>query len=166
MHARQLAFQQRGVRVQQALDAAGAFRAGNRTDTRALLNQPVFADAALYQQKIAAVQRHIQRGLRRLAEQQVALAQVEQTVALGQGELQLQRDAAVGDVDLQGVAQRAHQLAAADGMGEIVLLVVLAMKQHQAAAIVERVQLGLVERRGLLQAVAITLQQFGQARPR
>ncbi len=112
------------------------------------------------------MQRHIQRGLRRLAEQQVALAQVEQAIALGQGELQLQRDAAVGDVDLQGMAQRTHQFAAADRVGEVVLLVVLAMKQHQAAAIVERVQLGLVKRRGLLQAVSIALQQFGQARPR
>jgi len=64
------------------------------------------------------------------------------------------------------MGQRTHQLATADRMGQVVLLVVLAVEQHQAAAVVERVQLGLVERGGLLQAIAVALQQLGQARPR
>ena len=123
-----------------------------------MLDKPVFADAAFDQQQVAAVQRHVQCRLCRLAEQEVALAQVEQAIAPGQAQLQLQRDAAVGDVDLQRMSQRAHQLATADRMGQVVLLVVPAVEQHQAAAVVECVQLGPVERGGLLQAIAIALQ--------
>ncbi|MNF79112.1 hypothetical protein D3C84_613180 [compost metagenome] len=101
-----------------------------------------------------------------LAEQQVALAQVEQFFALGQAQLQLQGDAAVGHLDLQGMAERTHQFAAADGMGQVILTAVLAMEQHQAAAVVEGVQFASIERRGLVQAIAISLQQIHQARAR
>ena len=89
--------------------------------------------------------RHGQRGLCRLAEQQITLAQVIKPFALSEPQLQLQRDAAIGDLDLQGVTQRAHQLATAERMGQVVLLVVLAVEEHQAAAVVERMQFGLIQ---------------------
>ena len=56
-----------------------------------------------------------------------------------------------------------HQLAAAQAVGQVVLLVVLAVEQHQTAAIVECMKLGLIQRRGLLQAVGVALQQLGKA---
>src|SRR5690606_128263 len=166
MHAGQLALEQRGVGLEQAFDAAGALGAGDRTNARALSDQFVLADVALDQQQVAAVQRHRQRGLGRLAEQQVALAEVVESFALREPQLQLQGDAAVRHLDLQRVAQGAHQLPTAQRVGQVVLFVVLAVEQHQAAAVVEGVQFRLIQRGGLLQAVAVAPQQFGQARPR
>ena len=77
--------------------------------------------------------------------------------------MQLQGNAAVRDFDLQGMAQRAQQFTAANGVGQVVVAAVFAVEQHQRAAIVQRVQLALVQRRRLVEAVAITLQQFHQA---
>ncbi|MNQ88286.1 hypothetical protein D3C85_1035430 [compost metagenome] len=165
MHARQLALQQRGIGVQQALDAAGAFGAGDRADTGTLAHQVVLGDAALHQQQVAAVLAQREGALGGVVEQQVALAETREVVAQGQAQLQLQGDAAVGDLDLQGMAQGTHQLATADGMGQVVLAAVLAVEEHQAAAVVEGQQLAVVEAGSLVQAVAITLQQVHQASP-
>ncbi|MNC68238.1 hypothetical protein D3C75_1188100 [compost metagenome] len=63
----------------------------------------------------------------------------------GQAQLQLQGDAAVGDFDLQGMAQRPEQFATADGVGQVVIAAVLAMEQHQGAAIFEGVQFAFVQ---------------------
>ncbi|MNI85566.1 hypothetical protein D3C73_1425710 [compost metagenome] len=95
--------------------------------------------------------------------QQVYLFQPLQVIAQGQAQLQLQSDAAVGYLDLQGVAESAQQLAAADCVGQVILAAVAAVEQHQSAAVVERVGLAIVQRRGLLQAVAVAFQQLGQA---
>lgn len=163
VHARQLALQQRGVRLQQALDTAGAFRAGDGADARALAQQRVVGDAALHQQQVAAVLGQGQGVLGRLAQQQFGLARADRLVAAGQAQLQLQGNAAVGHLDLQGMAEGAHQFAAAQGVSQVVVAAVLAAEQHQAAAVAEGEQLALVQRGGSLQAIAVALQQFHQA---
>ncbi len=97
--------------------------------------------------------------------QQLGLGQFRQFVALGQAQLQLQGDAAVHHLDLQGVAEGAHQLAAAQGVGEVVV-VVAGVEENQAAAVAEGEQLALVQSCGLFQAVAVALQQVHQAAAR
>ncbi|MNP49410.1 hypothetical protein D3C76_1435930 [compost metagenome] len=98
-----------------------------------------------------------------LGQQQINLAQAMQVFTQGQAQLQLQGDAAVGHFDLQGMPKGAQQLATANGIGEVVLAAVLAVEQHQGAAVVEGVHFAFIQRCGLVKAVAIALQQLGQA---
>ena len=74
----------------------------------------------------------------------------------------MQGDAAVGHLDLQGVAQGAHQFTAANRMGQVIITAVALVKQHQAAAVAEGVQLALIQAGGLVQAVTVALQQVHQ----
>ena len=97
------------------------------------------------------------------SQQQVNLAQPVKAFAQHQTQLQLQRNAAVSHFDLQGMAQGTQQLATADGIGQVVLTAVFTVEQHQRAAIIERVQLALIQRRRLIQAISIPLQQLHQA---
>ncbi|MNO91333.1 hypothetical protein D3C76_828740 [compost metagenome] len=64
------------------------------------------------------------------------------------------------------MAEGAHQLAAAEGVGEVVLAGFLVVEEDQAAAVLQRMQGALVQARGLLQAVAVAFQQVHQARAR
>jgi hypothetical protein len=75
----------------------------------------------------------------------------------------LQGDAAVGDFDLQLMAQRPQQFTAADGVGQVIVAAVFGVEQHQRAAIVQRVQFALIQRSGLFEAVAVAPEQFFQA---
>ena len=64
----------------------------------------------------------------------------------------------------QLVAQGAQQLTAANGVGQVIVAAVFGVEQHQRAAVVQGVQFALVQRGGLVEAVAVAFQQFGQAR--
>ncbi|CRQ99898.1 hypothetical protein PAERUG_E16_London_17_VIM_2_04_14_03909 [Pseudomonas aeruginosa] len=99
-------------------------------------------------------------------EQQVGLGLFAEVFAEAQAQLQLQGDAAVGDLDLQGMAERTHQFTAAERVGQVVGAVVAAVEENQAAAVAERVQAALVLAGGLFQAVAIALQEIHQAAAR
>ena len=101
--------------------------------------------------------------LGRFGQQQVNLAQTEQLVTQGQAQLQLQGNARVGHFDLQLMTQCAQQLATADRIGQVVFAAVFSVEQHQGAAVVQGVQLALVQRGGLVEAVAITLEQLLKA---
>ncbi|MNE20002.1 hypothetical protein D3C80_1131040 [compost metagenome] len=93
-----------------------------------------------------------------LGQQQINLAQAMQVFTQHQAQLQLQGDAAVGHFDLQGVPQRAQQLTTANGIGQVVLSTVLAVEQHQCAAVVKGVDFAFIQRGGLVEAVAVALQ--------
>ncbi len=163
MHARQLPLQHRRIRLHQAFYAARAFRAGDRPDTSPLANQVVIADLALDQQQVAAVLGQGQGVLGLFGHQQVDLLHTLQIIARYQAQLQLQGNTAVRHFDLQCMAQGAQQLATADGIGQVVLATVATVEEHQGAAVIERVGFAFVQRRRLFQAVAVTLQQLGQA---
>src|SRR5690606_35650222 len=100
----------------------------------------VLRHGAFDQQQVAAVLGQRQGILNLVVQQQVALTKLKHVFAAGESELQLQGDTAVGDFDLQGMAKGAHQFAAADRVGQVVLAAVPAVEQHQAAAVLERVQ--------------------------
>ncbi|MNH34253.1 hypothetical protein D3C79_948330 [compost metagenome] len=87
-----------------------------------------------------------------------------QVFTQGQAQLQLQGNAAVSYLDLQGMTQGTQQLATADGIGEVVLAAVLAVEQQQGAAVVEGVHFAFIQRGSLVEAVAVAFQQLGQAR--
>ncbi|MNV79566.1 hypothetical protein D3C71_1731250 [compost metagenome] len=95
--------------------------------------------------------------------QQVNLFQTLQVIAQGQAKLQLQGNAAVRHFYLQGMAKRAQQLTTADGVGQVVFAAVAAVEQHQRAAISQRVGFTFVQRGSLFQAVAVAIEQLGQA---
>ncbi|MNY39422.1 hypothetical protein D3C86_1741050 [compost metagenome] len=57
----------------------------------------------------------------------------------------------------------AQQLAAANGIGQIVVAAVFGVEQHQRTAVVQRVQFALVQRSRLIEAVAVAFEQFFQA---
>ena len=100
--------------------------------------------------------------LGRFAEQQVALADALRQCPAAQAELQLRNLPGIGHLQLQRMAERAQQLAAAQRMTQVVLVVAL-MEQHQAAAVAQDVQFALVEAAGLFQAVPVAVQQIDQA---
>ena len=97
-------------------------------------------------------------------QQQINLAQGEESVTQSQSKLQLQGDAAVRDFDLQCMAQCPEQLATADSVGQVIVAAVFAVEQHQCAAVVQGVQFALVQRSRLVKAVAIALKQLRQTR--
>ncbi len=99
-------------------------------------------------------------------QQQVDLAQAMQAFTQHQTQLQLQGDAAVRDLDLQCMAECAQQFAAANGVGQVVVTAVLAVEQHQGAAVIECLHFAFIQRGGLVEAVAVAFQQFSQARAR
>ena len=60
------------------------------------------------------------------------------------------------------MAEGAHQFAAADGVGQVVLTNIQLMEQHQAAAVAQGVQFALIQAGSLVQAITVTLQQLHQ----
>ena len=101
--------------------------------------------------------------LRRFGQQQVNLTHAAQAFTQHQAQLQLQGNAAVCHFDLQGVTQCTQQLAAANGVGQVVVAAVFTVEQHQCAAIVQRMQFALVQRGCLVQTITIAFQQFHQS---
>ena len=69
-------------------------------------------------------------------------------------------------VELEGMTQSTQQFAAADGIGQVIVAAIFGVEQQQRAAIVEGFDFALIQRSSLLEAVAITLEQLGQARAR
>lgn len=103
-HADQLTLQKRRVGLKQALDTAGPFGAGDRTNASALTNQRIIRYRALQQEQVSAVLAQRECVLRSIVQQQLGLAQAAHIITGRKAQLYLKRYAAVGNFNLQRVA--------------------------------------------------------------
>ena len=150
------------IGLTQAFHAIDARRAGEPAYHGPVADQLVAGQFGIHQQQVATVLQPIEhlRAIGDLFCQIIGGDILARGVA--QGDLQMQGDAGVGDLDLQLMAEYPHQLAAAQGIAELIAR--RGMEEHQAGAVLKGMQLAAAGEAGLLQLFAVALQQSEQAR--
>ena len=152
------------VGLQQAFDTVAARLAGQTSQYSLVTEQTAIGQFAVQQQQVTAVLHAVQHlgAVGRLFRQLIHCNISADGMA--QGNLYMQGNTGIGNLQLQFMPQHPHQLPTAKCIAEIIRII--RMEEDQAAAVHQGVQLPVTGPAGLFQLFTITFQQGKQARAR